>query len=309
MLVQRAATSRPATTGRWWPRSAATAPICARSCSSATRSGPSCMDVGRGGNRALLAERETAALRRRPDQHPVHVGHDRVPQGRHAHPPQPAQQRVLRRRGLRLHRGRPGLHPGALLPLLRHGHGQPGVHLATGRRRSSRRPGSTRPRRCRPCRTSAAPRCTASPPCSSPSWPCPTSPTTTCPPCAPGIMAGSPCPVEVMKRVVAEMGMERGDHLLRHDRDLTGVHPDRCGRRPGPPHLDRRPGAPAPRGQGGRPGHRADRAARGDRRVLHPRLLGDARLLERAGEDRRGDRRGPLDAHRRPRGHGRRRAT
>jgi acyl-CoA synthetase (AMP-forming)/AMP-acid ligase II len=36
------------------------------------------------------------------------------------------------------------------------------------------------------------------------------------------------------------------------------------------------------RGQGG--------AARRDRRVLHPRLLGDEGLLERCGEDRRGDR-------------------
>ena len=45
-----------------------------------------------------------------------------------------------------------------------------------------------------------------------------------------GIMAGSPCPVEVMKRVIAEMHMERGHHLLRHDRDLAGVDPDRAGR-------------------------------------------------------------------------------
>ena len=88
-------------------------------------------------------------------------------------------------------------------------------------------------------------------------------------------------------------GHGRGDHLLRHDRDVTGLHPDRRRRRPRPPHLHRRPGAPAPGGQGRRPGHRADRAPRGDRRVLHPRLLGDARLLERAGEDRRGDRRAP----------------
>ena len=49
-----------------------------------------------------------------------------------------------------LHRGRPGLHPGALLPLLRHGHGQPRVHDPRRRAWSSRRPGSTRPRPCRP---------------------------------------------------------------------------------------------------------------------------------------------------------------
>ena len=37
-----------------------------------------------------------AAATRRPDQHPVHVGHDRVPEGRHPHPPQHPQQRLLR---------------------------------------------------------------------------------------------------------------------------------------------------------------------------------------------------------------------
>ena len=38
-----------------------------------------------------------------------------------------------------------------------------------------------------------------------------------------GIMAGSPCPVEVMKRVVDRDAHGRGGHLLRHDRDVTGV--------------------------------------------------------------------------------------
>ena len=102
------------------------------------------LDTGRAGDRELLVAAGDRAVGRRPDQHPVHVGHDRLPEGRHAHPPQPAQQRVLRGRGLRLHRGRPDLHPGALLPLLRHGHGQPRRPPRTARRWSSRRPGSTR---------------------------------------------------------------------------------------------------------------------------------------------------------------------
>ena len=68
----------------------------------------------------------------RPDQHPVHLRHHRLPQGRDPQPPQHPQQRLLRRRGVPLHRGRPGLHPGALLPLLRHGHGQPRVLPPTG---------------------------------------------------------------------------------------------------------------------------------------------------------------------------------
>ena len=67
---------------------------------------------------------------RRRDQHPVHERHHGLPQGRHAQPPQHPQQRLLRGRGLPLHRGGPRLHPRALLPLLRHGHGQPRLHHA-----------------------------------------------------------------------------------------------------------------------------------------------------------------------------------
>ena len=58
-----------------------------------------------------------------------------------------------------------------------------------------------------------------------------------------GIMAGSPCPVEVMKRVVDRDAHDRGGDLLRHDRDLAGVDADPRRRRPGPPHRDGRPGA------------------------------------------------------------------
>ena len=49
-------------------------------------------------------------------------------------------------------------------------------------------------------------------------------------------------------------GHDRGDHLLRHDRDLAGVHADPRRRHAGPARLHRRPGAPARRGQGRRPG-------------------------------------------------------
>src|SRR3712207_7153201 len=35
-------------------------------------------------------------------------------------------------------------------------------------------------------------------------------------------------------------GHDRGDHLLRDDRDLTGLHPDRRRRRPRPAHLQDR---------------------------------------------------------------------
>jgi len=49
-----------------------------------------------------LAARRGAARLRRPDQHPVHERHDGLSEGRHAHPPQHPQQRLPRRRGVRL---------------------------------------------------------------------------------------------------------------------------------------------------------------------------------------------------------------
>ena len=122
--------------------------------------------------------------------------------------------------------GGPGLHPGALLPLLRHGDGQPRLHHATAPRWSSRRPGFD-PKAT--LHAVAQERCTS--------------------------LYGVPT------MFIAELndpdfesydlssaahrdhgrlavpgrgdeagrrpdGHDRGDHLLRHDRDLAGVHPD-----------------------------------------------------------------------------------
>ena len=75
-----------------------------------------------------VARADGDARARRPDQHPVHERHDRLPQGRDAEPPQHPQQRVLHHRADQLHRRGPALHPGALLPLLRDGDGQPRLH-------------------------------------------------------------------------------------------------------------------------------------------------------------------------------------
>ena len=61
-----------------------------------------------------------------------------------------------------------------------------------------------------------------------------------------GVMAGSPCPVEVMKACVDRMHMTRRDDLLRDDRDVAGVDPDAAGRLAAPPHGDRR-SRPSPR--------------------------------------------------------------
>ena len=61
---------------------------------------------------------------RRADQYPVHLGHHRLPQGRDAVASQHPQQRLFHRRGDAADAGRPALHPGAALSLLRHGVGQ-----------------------------------------------------------------------------------------------------------------------------------------------------------------------------------------
>ena len=113
-----------------------------------------------------------------------------------------------------------------------------------------------------------------------------------------GIMAGSPCPVEIMKQVVDRMGMTEvtigygmtetspistqtraDDSLERRVSTVGRVHP----------HVEIKIVDPD---------DRPNSSARHAGGVLHPRLLGDARLLGPAGEDRRGDRRGGLDAHR-----------
>lgn len=80
---------------------------------------------------------------------------------------------------------------------------------------------------------------------------------------------------------------ERGRDLLRHDGDVAGVDADPRGRLARPAGVHGRDRAAAPGDQGGRPGDGRDRPARGARRVLHPRLLGDARLLGAAGQDGR----------------------
>ena len=66
------------------------------------------------------------------DQHPIHLGHNWFPEGRHALAPQHPQQRVFHHRTHQLRPRRPAVHPGAVLPLLRHGDGQSGVHEPRG---------------------------------------------------------------------------------------------------------------------------------------------------------------------------------
>ena len=48
----------------------------------------------------------------------------------------------------------------------------------------------------------------------------------------------------LMEQVVDRMGHDRGDHRLRHDRDVPDLHPDPCRRLPRPARVDRGPGPP-----------------------------------------------------------------
>ena len=93
-------------------------------------------------------------------------------------------------------------------------------------------------------------------PCSSPNWPCPTSPATTCP-AAHRDHGRLAVPGRGDEAGHQRDAHDRGDHLLRDDGDVPGVHPDPGGRRHGPAGGHRGPGAPARRGQDHRPGDRA----------------------------------------------------
>ena len=212
--------------------------------------------------RGERADADPAA--RRPDQHPVHVGHHRLSQGRDAVAPQHPQQRLLRHRADQLHRAGPALHPGALLPLLRHGDGQPRLHLP---RRDDGDPGTglrprgdaagdrggavhRRLRRAHDVHRDAEP---------------------------PDVRRARPVLAAHRDHGRARLP-GRGDealHLrhahgggldrLRDDRDLARLLPDARRRRPRPPYVDHRPRPPARRDQGRRPRIGRDRRARADR--------------------------------------------
>ena len=102
-----------------------------------------------------------------------------------------------------------------------------------------------------------------------------------------GIMAGSPCPVEVMKQCVSAMHMDEVTICY----GMTETSPVSTQTAADDP-LDKRVGTvgrvhPHVEVKVVDPGHRADGAAGRLGRAVHPRLLGDARLLERRGQDER----------------------
>ena len=91
--------------------------------------------------------------------------------------------------------------------------------------------------------------CTACPRCSSPSSALDDFATFDLSSLRTGIMAGAPCPIEVMKRCVVRDAHGRGDDRLRHDRDVTGVDADGCGRPDRPARRHGRARAPVRRDQ------------------------------------------------------------
>ena len=124
-----------------------------------------------------------------------------------------------------------------------------------------------------------------------------------------GIMAGSPCPIEVMRQVVEHMNMSEVT-IAYGMTETSPVSTQTSAEDPLAEAGDHRWPGPSPRGDPHRgPRHRPDRAPGHWRRVPHPGLLGDAGLLERPEAHSRGHRRRRVDAHRGPGRHGRTGAT
>ena len=148
----------------------------------------------------------TAPHSERRRQHPVHQRHDRRAEGRDADPPQHRQQRRSgdRRQCISPHDDR------LCIPVpLYHCFGMVMGTLGCVTKGAAMvfpgegfDPGAT----LRAVRRSDAPRSTACRPCSSPCSIIPTSGASTLS-LRTGIMAGAPCPIEVMKKVVSEMHM------------------------------------------------------------------------------------------------------
>ena len=94
-----------------------------------------------------------------------------------------------------------------------------------------------------------------------------------------GIMAGSPCPIEVMKRVVSDMHLSEITIAYGMTETQPCQLPERCRHAASAPRVHRGQGAAAPGGEDRRSGHGRGRGARRLGRAVHARLLGDARVL------------------------------
>ena len=203
-------------------------------------------------NAALDAARSRGRRRRR-DQHAIHVGHDRLSQGRHALEPEHRQQRLLDRRGARLHAGGSPVLVRAAVPLLR-------LRARRARGLHARRlfvP--ARILRCRRARSKSsiaksARRSTACRRCSSPSSSIPTSLASTPRHCAPASWPARSVPEPLMRRVIDQMKMREltivygltetspGLTQTPRDADLDRAHADRRPRDAGNRSAHRRSG-------------------------------------------------------------------
>ena len=122
-----------------------------------------------------------------------------------------------------------------------------------------------------------------------------------------GVMAGAPCPVEVMKQVRERMHIPE----ITICYGMTETSPVSTQTRVDDP-VDKRVATvgsvhPPCRGQDRRPRERTRGGAQRERRAVHPWLQRHAGLLERRDRHGRGNRPGTVDAHRRPGLDGRRR--
>ena len=199
-----------------------------------------------------------------------------------------------------LHRGRPGLHPGAALPLLRDGDGQPRRRRSTAPAWSIRPRPSTPRRRSPPARRSAARASTACRRCSSPSSDTRGFEEFDLGPLRTGIMAGSPCPDRGDEARLDRHGDRPDDDRLRDDRDLAGLDPGPHRRHARAPLRDRRAGHAPHRDQDRRPRDRAHRSRAARRASSWLAATASCSATGTIPSAPRGDRRSPLDAHRRP---------
>ena len=256
--------------------------------------------AGRSQRRRRARRHQGRRRQRRRREHAVHLGHDRIPQRRHAHPPQHLEQRLLHRRPPEPGPGRPRLPARAALSLLRlraRRAGHPHARRHAGHDRGLR-PAARAGRRAEGAGHRALRR-------------------------AHHVhrRAGAPHVLDVRPHQPAHRHHGRQpvphrDHApgdatrctppscticLRPHRDVAGVHAD-VGRRHARAQVrDRRHRQPRGRGAGRRPAHRRDCAPDDARRVLLPRLQRDEGLLQHARGDGRGDRRRRLAALRRHR--------
>ena len=240
------------------------------SCCSTRPIGPRCwLAATASARRDGSAQRD--AEQRRPDQHPVHQRHDGIPEGRDAQPSQPVEQWLLPRSRFPLQRCRSGVHSRALLPLLRHGDRQPRQPHTRAPRRCCRRRRSTR---STTLQTLEAERCTSVlgvPTMFIAMLSHPDFHSFDLSSLRTGMMAGSPCPVEVMKQCVDEMHMSE----VTIGYGMTETSPVSTQTSPDDP-LDKKVGTvgrvlPAHRDQDHRSAHRRDRRARRAGGVLHAR--------------------------------------